>query len=86
MTGLQNQTLPYSIFHIPGSGMERTRPNCTVSEPSPGQSPGGHRGHWQLVFPQGKEEICKEEVIESEGAVAKSRQTDLQKERPMGTA
>lgn len=38
----------------------------------------------QLVFPQGKEEICKEEVVESQGAVAEGRQIDLQKERPMG--
>lgn len=38
----------------------------------------------QLVFPQGKEEICKEEVVESQGAVAEGRQIDLQKERPIG--
>lgn len=37
-------------------------------------------GPRRLVFPQGKEEICKEEVVESPGAVAESRQVDLQKE------
>lgn len=55
-----------------------------VSDASPGQSPGGHMGQRQLVFPQGKEEICKEEVVESQGAVAEGRQNDLQKERPIG--
>ena len=32
-----------------------------------------------MVFPQDKEEICKEEVVESEGAVAERRQVDPQK-------
>lgn len=32
---------------------------------SPGQRPGSHVGLRRLVFPQGKEEICKEEVVES---------------------
>lgn len=36
-------------------------------------------GQRQLEFPQGKEEICKEEAVESQGKVAESRQTDLQK-------
>lgn len=37
-------------------------------------------GQRRLVFPQGKEEICKEEVVESLGAVAESRQIDLENE------
>lgn len=38
-----------------------------------------------MEFPQGKEEICKQEVVESQGEVAESRQIDLQKQRPVGT-
>lgn len=41
-------------------------------------------GQRPLVFPQDKEEICKEEVVESQGPVAEGRQIDLQKERPVG--
>lgn len=37
-------------------------------------SPEGAHGPGPLVFPQDKEEICKEEVVESERAVAESRQ------------
>lgn len=47
-------------------GEEGTRPNCAVSETSPGQNPGHRMDQGPLVFPQGKEEICKEEVVESE--------------------
>lgn len=42
-------------------------------------------GERQLVFPQGNEEICREEVVESQGAVSESRQIDLQKERRVRT-
>lgn len=48
-----------------------------VSESSPGQSPGDRMGQRQLELPQGKEEICKEEVVESQSEVAESRPIDL---------
>lgn len=47
--------------------------------------PHGPEAVGRLVFPQGKEEICKEEVVESQGAAAESHQTDLQIERQLGT-
>lgn len=53
----------------------------SVSEVSPGQSPGRRRDQRPLVFPQGQEEICKEEVVESEGTVAESRHIDLQRDQ-----
>lgn len=45
--------------------------------------PKGRLGQGQLEFPQGKEEICKEEVVESQGEVPESRQIDRQKQRLM---
>lgn len=67
--------------------MERRGQDPPALSLSPAQTraQGATRATGSWYFPRGKE-ICKEEVVESEVAVAESRQTDLQKDKLMGTA
>lgn len=73
--------------HPCGSGMEKRGqdPAALSLRPAQASALGTTWTPRPLVFPQGKEEICKEEVVELRGAVTKSRRTDLQQERPRDT-
>ncbi|XP_006896674.1 PREDICTED: uncharacterized protein LOC102860029 [Elephantulus edwardii] len=76
MEELEDLVLVYTFF---------THGGLSIFKGGPGEGPVEHVGKRQLLFLQGKEEICKEEVVESESAVAERRQIDPQTERQKGT-